>query len=359
VATIKGVLLKIANEKRGFSLFSDKGIETLKEKVEEVWLSEFPDERAPERAGGVDGSRFRVSYAGYLVYALGAVSVIFEGSREVETEVEGDLDVLSPEEFSDSRLRILMGILEYKRVLSTLSKVSVVFVDGSIVGALLRPNVFVYRSPLRERVKSYVEELFGELKEEFSLNEIKSKRFYQRISRDFGGEDFAFACGYLEYLEYLYTLYLLLKEAEKSGKTIISVSKTSNSRIYNFHSVSPDITVLAHVNPPPGYSKPSVFALEREEKFVFPSDFDSLLRKFSFCEFFIKLKEGKGFYKVEVFPSSKVPESISYLRYYGTGGYNYLLKTAHERVKISARDMENAVKVMNFKGVTGREALGE
>jgi NurA-like 5'-3' nuclease len=359
VASIKWFLLKLANERKGFSVFDKEGLESLKEKVRNIWIPELPEEKVPDKAGGVDGSRIRISYAGYLVYALGAASVVFEGAKEVKFEVDGDIDILSPKEFSDSRLRILMGIVEYKRALSILPEVSVLFLDGSIAGALLRPSVFVYQSALMEDVKSYINGLFEELKKSYTLRGINSKRFYGEISKKFKGEDFAFACGYLEYLEYLHTLYLLLKEADSLRKTVISVSKTSDSRVYDLHPISSDIAVLSHVNPPSGYSRPVTFSLEKEEKFKFPVSFDSLLRKFSFSEFFLKLREGKGIYKIETSPPSKFAEAVSYLRYYGTEGYNYLLKVAHERVKISSHDMETIIKVMNFKGVTGREALGE
>jgi len=317
----------------------------------------LPKESPPISAVGVDGSRNKKVYAGYVVYALGAASLLFEGSNQKELEIVGDVDLLKPEEYSDARLRSLMGILEYKRALSSLPKTNLLFLDGSIVGALIRPNVFLYEVERKREIGKFVEELFEELSFLYSEGSINSKELYRRISERFSGEEYVVACGYLEYLEYLLTVYRLLEKAYREGKCLISVSKKSSSRIYELDSVLPDIAVLNLFQPPPGYSEPVEFSIEREKKFRFPGGFDDVFRQFRFKTFFLKLRE--GVYKVELFGDLSVEEAVSFMRFYDVSGYNFLLKEVHSRVRITSADMDDIIRELGFRGITGREALGE
>ncbi len=353
--TIKGILLEIASRKRGALSVSPQDVERAKRKISKVWNSNLPEALPPKLAAGVDGSRNKKVYAGYVVYALGVASLVFEKERRKDSVINGDVDILKPEEYSDSRLRNLMGILEYKGALSTLPKTELLFLDGSIVGALVRPNVFLYE--VKGEVKKFVEELFEELKGKFSSDKIDSKDFYPEISKKYSGEDFVVACGYLEYLEYLLTIYRLLELSVRDGKSIVSISKRSNSRLYRLDTVLPDIAVLNFLQPPPGYSEPFEFSIEEEKKFQFPGEFDEALRRFKFKTFFLKMKE--GIYKVELLGNISVEEAISYMMFYEVSGYNYILKEVHERVKITSSDMEDVIRELKFRGVTGREALGE
>ncbi len=354
--TIKGALLEVAFGKKPLRLASPQELQNLREQVEKRWQSPPPSPVLPELVGAVDGSRNKREFAGYVVYAIGAASIVFKRGKIENIEIDADIDILRPSEFSESRLRTLMGILEFKRALSVLSEVSVLFIDGSIAGAILRPSVLVNRVEEDGNFRSQVWEIFGELKKSYSHRGVDSKKFYSSVANSFLPENYAAACGYLEYLEYLYTIYSLLKTAYDSGKGIISVSKRSDSRHY-FNNILPDIAILNSLDLPPGYLEPEISSIGSEEKHKFPGDFDKLLRQFKYSFSFIKLRDTT--YKVETYGRISIEEALSYLNFYAVSGYPFPLSEVHRTVKISSSDFEEILRILGVRGITGREGLGE
>ena len=359
--TIRGVLIEAAYRKLGAVSISPDGLEEVLKRVKELWR-ELPSPTPPKSAGAVDGSRNRKEFSGYVVYAVGAASAEFNGSDPVGLEIDADVDLLKPYEYSDSRLRILMGILEFKRALSILPQVSLLMLDGSVIGALVRPPSFYHEVSVNGGVKERVWELFEELEENYSTDRINSKDFYGKIQREFSGRDYAVAAGYLEYLEYLYTIYLLLKEAKEKGKRLVAVSKRSDSRLHSLDRLLPDIAVLNLLNLSPGYLEPKFGKrVDEEKKFKYPGKFDQLLRLFSFTVSFVKLRD--WVHKVEVLENSELDgdfeEVLSYLNFYSVSGYPYPLAEVHRSVKITSADIEEVLRILRLKGVTGREPLGE
>ena len=351
--SIKRLLIETAYRKRGSLKVSNQEIKRFQVAAKEIWNSFDPQPEIPDFVSAVDGSRNRKEFAGYILYAIGAGSVIFRDGKETgEENYLADVDILKPEEYSDARLRILMGILEVKETLRSAEGVSYLFIDGSIIGSVIRPAVFSYE--IETEIKEKVEKLFNELSQNFSLTEINSKKFYNRIEKFATGKDFPVAAGYLEYLEYLYSIYLLLQDF--SGK-IVAISKRSDSRNYALDTVLPDIAVLNYVNLPVGYSEPVNLEILREKKFKFPQLFEEKLRKFTFKSYFVKLPRGKSVYKIE---SQIEPEDLfPILKHFAVKGYPYPLKAIHEKVKISKSDMDDIISTLKIRGITGREALGE
>ncbi|WP_163327558.1 DNA double-strand break repair nuclease NurA [Desulfurobacterium thermolithotrophum] len=350
---IKKFLIKTAYQKRECLKISRQEIKRFQEAVKEIWIHFNPEPEIPDCISAVDGSRNRKEFAGYILYAVGAGSVFFrKGKLSNEENYLVDVDILKPEEYSDARLRILMGILEIKEALKTAEKVSYVFIDGSIIGSIIRPTVFSYE--IEVEIKKEVEKLFKELVKNFSLSKIDSKNFYSKIENFATGKAFPVAAGYLEYLEYLYSLYLLL---ENFSKKIVAISKRSDSRNYDLDTILPDITVLNYLNLSVGFSKPVSLEIQKEKKFSFPKPFEKELRKFSFKSYFVKLPKGAGVYKIE---TQVEPETLfPILKYFSIRGYPYPLKAIHEKVKITNKDMEDIISILKIKGITGREGLGE
>jgi NurA-like 5'-3' nuclease len=353
---IKRYLIETALRKRDRLRLIEGNYAALEEKVWKVWTTELPEEFRPDSTVAVDGSRNRKSFAGYVLYAVGAGSVLYRGGQRVKGEnFLVDVDILKPEEYSDARIRILMGILEFKAALLSCDDVSYVLFDGSIVGAMVRPSVFNQEVP--RELKEKVEDLFSEsLVHSFSLSKefpIDSAKFYGELKKFASGREFALAAGYLEYLEYLYSLSLLLK---RSVGKIISVSKHSDSRNYSFDPLLPDVAVLNSLNLPPGYTKPVKVSVTKEKKFKFPLKFEEELRDFEFNSFFFRLPKGNVF-KVE---TALEPErALAVLKYYSVKGYPYPLREVHDLVKIRNSDLELTVNLVKHRGVTGRESLGE
>ncbi len=359
--TIRGVLVEAAFRKVGTVSISTDGFDGVLEKVMELWR-ELPPSAPPSSAGAVDGSRNRKEFSGYVVYAVGAASATFNGDDPSGLEIDADVDLLKPYEYSDSRLRILMGILEFKRALSTLSRVSFLMLDGSVIGALVRPPSFYYEISDNGEIREKVWELFKELKENYSTGRINAKDFYSEIQKRFSGREYAVAAGYLEYLEYLYTMYRLLKEAQDKGKLLVAISKRSDSRLHSLDPLLPDIAVLNLLNLPPGYIDPKCGrGIDEEKKFRYPGEFNDLLRQFTFTVSYLKL--GDWVHKVEVLElpgaGSRFEEALSYLGFYAVSGYPYPLTEVHKSVKISSKDIDEILRILKLRGITGREPLGE
>ncbi|WP_457681441.1 DNA double-strand break repair nuclease NurA [Thermovibrio sp.] len=350
---IRSYLLEIARRKQGKIKLSQVPLEKIKKLVKELWNEGLPKGEAPEKLTAVDGSRNKKEYAGYVVYAVGACSLRYRRKREgAEPEREEflvEIDILKPQEYSESRLRTLMGITEVKAALRSLPEVDILLLDGSIVGDILRPTVF--RSEIREEDKEWAFELFKELKSSFNLNGINSREFYGEVEKRAQGRDYPVVAGFVEYLEYLYSLYLLLKEGD--GK-LISVSKKSSSLHYQLDPLLPDIAVLYLANPPKGYSRPYKISL-KEKKFKFPGEFEELLPEKEFWSFYFKVKD--GIYKCET--NLNPEEALKVLIFYEVNGYPFPLKEVHDRVKITNKDMEEVIRLIKHSGKTGREALGE
>lgn len=356
--TIRGVLIEIAYRRLGSISVSPDGFEEVKKRVEEVWIGELPSPSVPPSTGAVDGSRNRKDFSGYVVYALGAASAVFTGEEPCSLEFDADVDLLKPYEYSDSRLRTLMGILEFKRALSVLPEVSLLLLDGSVVGALLRPSSFFHELDRNSHLKERALELFErELKENYSLKGINAKEFYSQIASEYSGREYAVVSGYLEYLEYLYTVYLLLKRASEERKTVVAVSKRSESRHYGLDKLLPDVAVLNLLDLPPGYTEPVEYSITGEEKFQYPGEFEELLRSFRFTVSFVKLRN--WVHKVEVFGNLPFDEAVGYLNYYSVSGYPFPLAEVHRSVKIKSSDLEEVLRILKLRGITGREGLGE
>jgi len=351
---IKRYLVETALRKREKLKLIEGNFSSLEEKAWEIWVSELPEESLPDSTLAVDGSRNRKSFAGYVLYTIGAGSVLYREGQRVKggEEFLVDIDLLKPEEYSDTRIRILMGILEFKTALLSCDNVSYILLDGSVIGAIVRPSVF--NQEISPELKGKVEELFwSSLVPNFSLSGVDSSKFYGELRKIASGREFAVVAGYLEYLEYLYSLSRLL---ERGGNKIISVSKHSDSRNYSLDPLLPDVAVLNSLDLPPGYTKPVKISVTREKKFKFPEKFEEKFRGFEINSFFFRLPKGSVL-KVE---TAVEPErALSILRYYAVRGYPYPLRDVHELVKIKNTDVEFIVELLKHRGITGRESLGE
>ncbi|SMP02055.1 NurA 5'-3' nuclease [Desulfurobacterium pacificum] len=343
-------LLQKAKSLTGISESSER-LGDWESRVLGVWNSDFEVEEGDFSLAAVDGSGNKRAFSGYCVYAVGAVAVEFFGDEKRKEVFIADVDVLKPEEFSDARMRILMGILENKVALSVIDEVDYLLLDGSLLASFIKPAVFV--GELNDEERKKVEGIFKEVRGRFSLTGIDAKSYYRELEKIFEGISFAAASGYLEYLEYLYSLELLLERGK--GK-LISVSKRSNSRNYGFDRFFPDAAVLNHLPYLEGYSTPLKVSISKEVKFQFPEMFEEVFRDFEFSVFFYKERNCPAFKVETLVPLS---EALKVIRRHRTGGYPFPLKMAHDNVKIGKKDMEKVIYALKHRGVSGREALGE
>ncbi len=320
------------------------------DKVKDIWHKGLPEEENVKGLVAVDGSRNKKAFIGYVLYATAAVSASFVDGKEENLYYSGDVDLLKPDEYSDTRLRMLMGILEAKRALRSLRDLNpdVLLLDGSIIGNIIRP--FPY--PIDETLARGVERIFDELKAEFSLDRVNAKDFYDEMTKEFGRKDLALAAAYLEYLEYLYIHWLLLDESD--GR-LIALAKTSQTRVYGFNCVVSDMSVFYLSNIPEGYSKPVDESIEGK-KFGFPSSFEAEFKDRSMKVCFVRFSDSSNVYKVET--SMDMEGALGVLKSSCVLNYPYPLKLVHENVKIDNKLMQSIVDTTHIKGFTGREDLG-
>ncbi len=322
------------------------------EEVGNVWVDYTPKKLKDFRVGAVDGSRNHKDFLGFTVYAISSVSKLFaNGKLENRESFTVDVDVLKPHEFSDSRLSMLMGILEAKEALKLLKDgADAVLIDGSFIGNVIRPAVFSFELSKEERES--VTKIFEELRRSFPADGIGSKNFYGEVLK-ISREKFAALCGYLEYLEYLHSLSLLAEFTER----IISISKTSTSRLYGFKSVLPDIAIFNASDLPVGFSKPVEITMDRELKRGFPEVFEDTFRKLRFKTSYVRFGKNGNVYKVE--SGMDTERVMDMLSAYIVSGYPYPLRVAHEDAKIDSRDMKRLISIISPGLRTGREGLGE
>ncbi len=351
--SIKGHLLKAAADKKNtiYTNIEKLSPKTL-EKVEELWNS-FKGKETNASIGAVDGSLNKKEYLGFVVFAVAASSVFFnsDGKEENRESYNVDIDILKPLEYSESRVRLFMGILEMKELikLNREKNPDILLVDGSIIGDIIRPVSFTFQ--IEEKEKDYVEkELFPKLKENFSLTSINAKDFYNEIIKNTAANRFPVIAGYLEYLEYLLSIEKLLGEA---GKKVVAISKRSSSKIYNFDSIMPDIFIFQLANTEPGYSTPVKVTISPEKKYKFPEIFEKSFRERNMNVFFAKFRS--DIYKIET--TMKPEDVISALEKTIINSYPFPLKLAHDSVKIDNHTMDKIVSILSIHFRTGREGV--
>ncbi len=320
-------------------------------KAKSVWR-ELPEFSAvPYDVAGIDGSLNYKEFVGYVIFAVGSAGVVYKKGKELEEHFLTEVDALKPSEFHESRLKLLMGTLEFKMAVRLVPTLDFVILDGSLIGSIVRPVVFNYE--LENGVKEWIEDLFlRDLLPSFSLDALNAREFFPQVAKKFSGKEFAAACGYLEYLEYLFSISRLLEQASEK---VISVAKRSDSRIYALDTVLPDIYVFNSLEIPEGYSTAVVVPISKEKKQKFPLFFEDVLREFSFNVFYFKISGGSAL-KIE---STADQESVlRVLRFYSVvKGYPLPLREVHRRVKITGDDMDRVLSIVKHRGISGREAL--
>ncbi|OMH39991.1 DNA double-strand break repair nuclease NurA [Desulfurobacterium indicum] len=351
--SIKGYLFKAAAKKKN-TINTDiekLSFQTL-EKAKELWKP-FRGKKINVSIGAVDGSLNKKEYLGFVVFAAAASSVFFnsDGKEENIESYNIDIDILKPLEYSESRVRLFMGILEMKELikLNRERDPDILLVDGSIIGDIIRPISFTLQ--IEEKEKDYVEkELFPKLKENFSFTSINAKNFYNEIIKNTAPNRFPVIAGYLEYLEYLLSIEKLLSEA---GEKVVAISKRSSSKIYNFDSVMPDIFIFQLANTEPGHSIPVKVTISPEKKYKFPEIFEKSFREREMNIFFAKFRS--DIYKIET--TMKPEYVISALEKSIINSYPFPLKLAHDSVKIDNHTMEKIISILSIHFRTGREGV--
>lgn len=313
---------------------------------------------------GGDGSRNWSEFLGFVVYAINAECLVYDG-KELQIVECCDIDVINPYKYVKNRLETYMSILEIKSSLKALNdfNTDLTLIDGSILGKLIRPSPIENALPgwIKNEIKvKYLNEIEKCIKNNLEI-QITSPKLFD----SFGvfGENIVDSIIFLESLENLLATRYLLKEAAEREKDIVGISKTSIRTDYNFDSNIPDMAIFDKFSKKQGYSEPiHINVSDNMVKRAFPI-YDKFFKNLTFTIFYARLDDFKNILKFEL--PYKVNEEdiipiLESLKCICADGYPYLLKKAHNDVVLRNRDMKNISRIMGFNDSdfkTGREML--
>ena len=309
---------------------------------------------------GGDGSRNWKEFMSFVVYAINAECLIYDGKNLQKVECS-DIDIINPYKYVKNRLETYMSIYEIKSSLKAIKMfdVDLTLFDGSILGKLIRPSPLENKLPewIRDEIKfKYLSKIESNLENDSNIEIISPKLF---DSMEMLTENVIDSIIYLESLEHLLAIRYLLKET----KNIIGISKTSTRTDYPFGSNIPDMAIFDRYSKKQGYSKPQYLEVSKNMvKRIFPV-YNDFFKNLTFTIFYARFDDFKNVLKFELPYKATEDEIITLLgslKSICTEGYPYLLKKAHNDVVLRNRDIDNISRIMGFSNLdfkTGREGL--
>ncbi|MGQ4833069.1 MAG: DNA double-strand break repair nuclease NurA [Candidatus Asgardarchaeia archaeon] len=333
----------------------------------DYWKEYTPKSHEKKKVLAEDGSVNYIEYKKYLVYAVSAEAVFFDGNN-IHTETNLDVDILIPYKFTRDRLRFYMSILEKKAVLKMLANgvnPDYILLDGSIIGDIIRPAAYAHRPSVSVKEKLR-DEFLGVIKRSLDSNKFStvfSKELYSDVVNVLGTDDpeeLTPALIYLEYLENLLTLSKLLNHSDK----VIAISKRSTGNHY-FKMTVPDMAIFERFCQSPGFSYEPFRVrdlIKKKYKIAFPI-LEQLFRNTKISFFYVRFNKKATVLRMEVVSDLvddvKIKRILDDLEGYVVEGYPYLLTRAHRDVKISRKDMFEIAKAigLGYLERTGREML--
>jgi NurA-like 5'-3' nuclease len=311
---------------------------------------------------GGDGSRNWKEYLGFVVYAINAECIIYNGN-DLERIGCCDIDIINPYKYVKNRLETYMSIYEIKTSLKALREfnIDLTLLDGSLLGKIIRPSPM--ENTLPEWIKNeihlkYITEIENELKD---YNEIDISSPKLLDSMDVFGENIVDSIIYLESLENLLATKYILEEAKNKGNHIIGISKTSTRTDY-FNQI-PDIAIFDKYSKKQGFSKPIYLNVsDSMVKRIFPV-YDKFFKNLTFTVFYARFEDFKNVLKFEVpykLSQEEITSILESIKGICTDGYPYLLKKAHNEVVLKNRDINSISRIIDLNEPdlrTGREML--
>lgn len=307
---------------------------------------------------GVDGGRNWVECKNFVLYIVDAEAVVFENEVEKDSLKMLDVDVLYPHRHVEDRVASYSEILEGKVAYRALEEKSdgTVFMDGSIIGVLIRPPFRGYALGLgfERDLKRYVDSMassWGEVLEDA----IFSKRLLDDVVNSYG-EFGGAAASFLENAEKLLVYRRLL---EDYGRRLVFVSKMSRGCDY-FKSSKSDMSIFGEYTSGAGYSLPLHLEISNKVKWRFPV-FNEYFRDFKVTMFYARLEDYGPVLRFEVpgfVDEERVEDVLAQAAAYSVSGYPYPLRKAHEEVKVSDEEAERVFRLVGvYEAERGREVL--
>ncbi|WP_424355396.1 DNA double-strand break repair nuclease NurA [Methanobacterium sp. MBAC-LM] len=304
---------------------------------------------------GSDGSYNNINYIGFILYAVGANCLVFQGNGLEQIECS-EVSTILPYKYIRDRLRNYMSILEFKSILKAFNQYSIDLhlYDGSILGNIIRPISYAYDpnfNSKKEIEDIYIPIIQNEIKTGSKIN-LTSPQLYKSIEEDFT-ENKLESIIHLEWLENIISAYELLK----NNRNIVAISKTSLSHeIFDLN--VPDMAVFDKYCVNQGYSEPLHFKISKSKRSL--PIYNKFFRNLDFTVFYVRLEDYKHVLKFEIpYKASKkdVNKLLEMIKSISTDGYPYLLKKAHHSVVIKDRDMDRISKMLGLHGKDPRGML--
>ena len=375
--------------------------------VSEFWNNHSADEDPNATIGAEDGSMNKKEFKGYVLYAVDAEALNFDGSK-LDFIPAGEVGIFPRQSFIDNRLRLYMSLYEFKVSLRSIEKFhpDVFLLDGSLISELVRsmiPASYISKKQRTRIGEKYLSRIESTIDSAHFSESICAKQFRDEIREDAKGSGDAKEQGdanwigdakgsgdanwignakgskdtkksgnvggagdmridpnvYLEYLEYLLSIRQILKHNP------VGISKTSAGRDY-FESEIPDIILFEKVIRTEGYSKPKQVSIDKALKRLPLSPeisrkfFNGFFDNLEFTIFYARLADNATVLKFEIpgrINEREIEELLARLKAISVEGYPYLLKKAHNDVVIKNRDMNRISKILGIFEKTGREIL--
>lgn len=290
---------------------------------------------------------YKINYIGYVLYAVGATSLIFQGNGL--EKIEGSVvDILPFYKHIRDRLRNYMSILEFKSIINAFDQypIDLHLYDGSILGSIIRPITFKNEPnfDLKKEIEKYCAPILQKNLKSRSKIKLDSPYLYKSLENYFEDNTLEEMKIHLDKLENIISAYELLK----SNKNIIAISKTSYSN-HIFNSNIPDIAIFDKFYKSQGYSEPLHFKISEAKGSL--SIYDEFFKNLDFTVFYVRLEDYKNVIKFEVpykLSKSDLRELLVMIKTISVDGYPYLLKKAHNNVVIKYSDMERISKMLGL-----------
>lgn len=384
------LLEKSITQKKDITSFFENIQENLDiEKIKDSYnVCLIPEISTNKVFAAVDGSFNKKKLIAAFVYAITSQSIIYDPKDYITKESStADVNYISSTQTSKigDILSQQMSILELKSTIDTLQKhpnINYMLLDGSISGDLLYISTNYQLNPIiKKYLKIYMRELYDQIKnQEFKL-EVRSIKQQDIIlenvkNRLKAGLNIQTIEDPYEIIQYCLTLekltcikYLLDNYSDK----LIGISKTSSTQMLLKQPI-PDVAALEYVCAEEGYTKTyemdnikprRVIRQDSEDRSIqkeFPI-YEELSNR-TFTTFFTRLDKQGNILKIELpyklhqnNKKDKIESILTDLKSISINGYPYILKKAHDEVKIGKDNMEKIIMQLGIFEKTGRDML--
>ncbi|WP_288193783.1 DNA double-strand break repair nuclease NurA [uncultured Methanobrevibacter sp.] len=254
-----------------------------------------------------DGSYSSRKFLAFNLYAVGAVSYIYNRNNGLDSIEKVDFNIAEHQKNFTDKLRNKMNLFEIDNAVKCFNDYDIDYymIDGSVYGDLFR--IFPYEEKLKDI--------------------------------------------YTSKLECMYNLL-------KFDKGLMAISKTSTTNEY-FHSNIPDMSIFQRFNKLKGYSNPIYKKVKDEFTYDFPI-MDNYFKSLEFTVFYLRLEDYKNVLKVELpYRANKkeIEKVVSIIKRESIEGYPYLLKKAHNEVVIHNKNVLELAEIVGLYEKSGREML--